>query len=203
MHVVGVVKEAPQFVFVSQGQVLVSPGFMARYGPRISVAENADIVPRHGEASMGPLPHDVNALVARGSPVLDANATARRVNTTLDVETTALFLLAAAVFLGRGILIAEVLGRSPSPIADDAGTLRALGISRDHLGLATGLSHLIPAAVAAPVAFGGALLGSPHFPVGLGRRIDPDVGYHVDWTIIGPGMALVIALVLVVSVLIG
>src|ERR1035438_10520111 len=42
MHVVGVVKEVPQFVFVSDGQVLVSPGFMARYGSRISVAENAD-----------------------------------------------------------------------------------------------------------------------------------------------------------------
>jgi len=42
MRVVGVVKEVPQFVFVSQGQILVSPGLVARYGSRISVAENAD-----------------------------------------------------------------------------------------------------------------------------------------------------------------
>ncbi len=203
MHVVGVVKEVPQFVFVSQGQVLVSPGFMAHYGSRISVAENADIVLRHGEADMGKLRHDVNALVARGSPVLDANATARRVNTTLDVETTALLLLAAALFLGGGILVAQVLGRSASTIADDAGTLRALGMSRDHLGLATGISHLIPAVVAIPVAFGVALLASARFPVGLGRRIDPDVGYHVDWTVVGPGLAVLVVLVLVASVLIG
>ena len=203
MHVVGVVKEVPQFVVVSGGQVLVSPGFIARYGSQISVAENADIVLRHGESDMGKLRHDVNALVARGSPVLDAHATSRRVITTLDVEATALLLLAAAVLLGGGILVAQVLGRSAATIADDVGTLRALGMSRDHLGVATGISHLISALVAAPVVLGVAFLVSPRFPVGLGRRIDPDVGYHVDWTIIGPGMALVVVLVLVASVLIG
>jgi ABC-type lipoprotein release transport system permease subunit len=203
MHVVGVVKEVPEFVFVSDGQVLVSPGFMARYGPQIAVAENADIVLRHGEADMATLRHDVNKYIARGSPVLDAHATARRVNTTLDVETTALLLLAAAVLLGGGILVAQVLGRSASTIADDAGALRALGMSRDHLGLATGLSHLVPALVAVPVAFVVAFLASPHFPVGLGRRIDPDVGYHVDWAIIAPGMAVLVVLVLAASVLIG
>ena len=106
---------------------------------------------------MGKLRHDVTTLIARGSPVLDAHATSRRVNTTLDVETTALLLLAAAILLGGGILVAQVLGRSASAIADDARTSRALGMSRGHLGLATGLSHLIPAVVAAPVAFGVAL----------------------------------------------
>jgi len=203
MHVVGVVKELPQFVFVTEGQILVSPGFMARYGSRISASENADIVLRHGEADMEHLRHDVNALIARGSPVLDTHTTSRRVTTTLDVETTALLLLAAAILLGGGILVVQVLGRSASIIADDASALRALGMSRDHLGLATGLSHLIPALVAAPVAFGVALLASPHFPVGMGRRVDPDVGYHVDWTVIGPGIAVVSVGVLVVSALIG
>ena len=99
--------------------------------------------------------------------------------------------------------MAQVLGRSASTIADDAAVLRALGMSRDHIGLASGLSHLIPAVVAAPVALGAALLASSHFPVGLGRRIDPDVGYHLDWTIVGPGMALVVVLVLAASVLVG
>jgi ABC-type lipoprotein release transport system permease subunit len=203
MHVVGVVRETAEFLFVPEGQVLVSPGFMAHYGSRIAASENADIVLRHGEADMPALRHDVNTLIARGSPVLDAHASARRVDTTLAVETTALLLLAAAVLLGGGILVAQVLGRSASTIADDAAVLRALGMSRDHIGLATGLSHLIPAVVAAPVTLAAALLASSHFPVGLGRRIDPDVGYHVDWTIVGPGMALVVVLVLAASVLVG
>ena len=203
MHVVGVVNELAQFAFVSGGQVLVSPGLVAHYGSQITVAENADIVLRHGEADMGKLRHDVNAYVARGTPVLDTYATSRRVTTTLDVESTALLLLAAAILLGGGILVAQVLGRSASTIADDAASLRGLGMSRQDLGLATGLSHLIPAFVAAPIALVVALLASPHFPVGLARQVEPDVGYHMDWTLVGPGMALVVVLVLLVSMLIG
>jgi predicted lysophospholipase L1 biosynthesis ABC-type transport system permease subunit len=181
----------------------VSPGFVAKYGSQITVAENADIILRHGEADMGKLRHDVNAYIARGTPVLDTYATSRRVTTTLDVESTALLLLAGAILIGGGILVAQVLGRSASTIADDAASLRGLGMSRRDLGLATGMSHLIPALVAAPVTFVVALLASPRFPVGLARQVDPDVGYHVDWTVIGPGVVLVIVLVLAASVLIG
>ncbi len=192
MHVVGIVREVPEFLFVSDGQVLVPPGFLAKYGTRIQTAENADVQLRHGAADMGALRHDVNKYLVAGTPVLDSHATSRRVSTTLAVETTALLLLAAAILLGGGILVAQVLGRSASAIADDALTLRALGMSRDHLGLATGLVHVVPALIAGPVAFGVALLASARFPVGLGRHIDPDVGYHVDWTVLGPGIAIVV-----------
>jgi hypothetical protein len=203
MHVVGVVREVPEFLFVPDGQILVSPGLMARYGSRVAGAENADIVLRHGSADMGALRHDVNTLIAPGAPVLDVDAASRRVTTTLTVETTALLLLAGASLLGGGILVAQLLERSASTIADDETALRTFGMSRNHLGLATGLSHLIPTGAAAPVAFGFALLASERFPVGLGRHIDPDVGYHVDWTVIGPGIVLASALVLLASVLIG
>jgi ABC-type lipoprotein release transport system permease subunit len=203
MRVVGVVREVPEFLFVPDGQIMVSPGFMARYGTLVDRPENADIVLRHGQADIGALRHDVNTLIARGTPVLDVHATSRRVTTTLSVETIALLLLAAAVLVGGGILVAQVLERSASTIVDDAAVLRAFGMSRDQVGLASGLSHLVPAAVAVPVAFIVALLASPHFPVALGRRIDPDVGYHVDWTIIGPGIGGAVTTVLVASILIG
>ncbi len=203
MHVVGVVREVPEFLFVTEGQVLVSPGFMSRYGSQVTGDENAEIVLRHGSADMAALRHDVNTLIAHGTPVLDVLATSRRVTTTLSVETIALLLLAGAIFLGGGILVAQVLERSASTIADDADPLRAFGMSRAQLGMATGLSHLVTVAVATPIAFGVALLASEHFPIGLGRHIDPDVGYHVDWTVIGPGIVLTVAIVVVASVLIG
>ena len=143
MHVVGVVRDAPEFLFVSDGQVFVSPGFLARYGSRIQTAENADVILRHGAADIGALRHDVDTFLVPGTPVLDTHATSRRVNTTLAVETTALLLLAAAILLGGGILMAQVLGRSAATIADDSLALRALGMSRTQLGLATGLSHVV------------------------------------------------------------
>ena len=68
MHVVGVVRETAEFLFVPDGQVLVSPGFMARYGSRISASENADIVLRHGETDIPALRHDVNSLIRAGRP---------------------------------------------------------------------------------------------------------------------------------------
>ena len=203
MHVVGVVREAPEFLFVSDGQVFVPPGFLARYGTRIQTAENADVVLRHGAADIGALRHDVDTLLVPGTPVLDTHATSRRVNTTLAVETTALLLLAAAILLGGGILVAQVLGRSATTIGDDSLALRALGMSRNHLGLATGFSHVVSALVAVPVLFGVALLLSIRFPVGLGRRIDPGVGYHVDWTVAGPGLVVILVATVVACFLIG
>jgi ABC-type lipoprotein release transport system permease subunit len=203
MHVVGVVREVPEFLFVGDGQVLVSPGFLARYGSQVQTAENAEVVLRHGEADIAALRRDVNTYLAPGTPVLDTYSTARRVSTTLSVETTALLLLALAILLGGGILVAQVLGRSAATITDDALVLRALGMSRNHLGLASGLAHLLAAFVAGPVTFGVALLASERFPVGLGRRIDPDVGYHVDWTVIGPGVAVVVLVTIAAAVLIG
>ncbi len=203
MHIVGVVREVPEFAFVSDGQVLMSPGLLARYGGQIQTAENADVKLRHGEADMGKLRHDVNQYLIPGTPVLDSHATSRRVTTTLTVETTALLLLALAILLGGGILVAQVLGRSASIISDDALPLRGFGMSRGQLGLATGLAHLLPALVAAPVAFMVSLLASPHFPVGLGRRVDPDVGYHIDWTVVGPGIAVAMVAVVTTSILIG
>ena len=44
--------------------------------------------------------------------------------------------------------MAQVLGRSATTIADDSLALRALGMSRNHLGLATGFSHVVSALVA-------------------------------------------------------
>ncbi len=203
MHVVGIVRDAPEFLFVSDGQVLVSPGFLARYGGRIQTAENANVVLRHGAADIGTLRHDVDKYLVPGTPVLDTHATSRRVNTTLAVETTALLLLAAAILLGGGILVAQVLGRSATTISDDSLALRSLGMSRNDLGLATALSHTVAVLVAAPVGFGVALVLSSRFPVGLGRQIDPDVGYHVDWTVVGPGLVAVLLVTLLACFLVG
>ncbi len=203
MHVVGVVRTVPQFLFASDGQALVSPGFMVRYGSQILDLQNADVVLRHGSADVGALRRDMNRLVAPGAPVLDVHATSRRVNTTLAVERIALLLLAAAVILGGGILVAQTLGRSASAIDDDALAMRSMGMTRNDLGIATGLSHLVPAVIAGVATFGVALVASDRFPVGMGRRLDPDVGYHIDWTMVGPGIAVTMLALLGASVFVG
>jgi hypothetical protein len=202
MHVVGVARELQEFLFVTEGQVLVSPAFIATYGNQILRLQNADVALRHGSADIGALRRDAGSLLG-GAPVLDLNADSRRINTTLAVERAALLMLAAAVALAGGILVAQALGRSASTIGDDALTLRSFGMTRGDLGIATGLSHVIAAVVAGASAFAVAVGLSSRFPVGLGRRVDPSVGTHIDWSVLGPGVAVTVAGVLVAASLLG
>jgi hypothetical protein len=202
MHVVGVARDLQEFLFVTSGQVLVSPGFIAKYGDEILRLQNADVTLRHGTSDIRVLRRDADAFLG-GAPVLDLHADSRRIDTTLAVERTALLLLAGAVALAGGILVSQALGRSASVIGDDARTLRAFGMTRVDLGLATGLSHLVTAVTAGASAFAVAVGLSSRYPVGLGRRIYPDVGTHVDWSVLGLGVTVTVLGVLVAAFLLG
>jgi hypothetical protein len=50
--------------------------------------------------------------------------------------------------------------------------------------------------VAVPAALAGALALSSRFPIGYARTVDPDVGVHLDWVVVGPGLLLLVVLVL-------
>lgn len=197
LKVVGVVRDVRQFLFATTGQAFLGPGFVARYRGQGAIHPNADVVLRDSRSStLATLRHDVNDVVGPGTPVLDLHAVERRVDTTLSVERAALLLLAAAVAVAGGLLMTQALARSAATIADDALVLRSIGLTRPDVAGAAALSHLVSAAVAAAIAFITALLASRGFPVGLGRRIDPGVGTHIDWSVVGPGVLLTIALML-------
>ena len=56
MRVVGVVRNLSQFVFVTDGQAIVSPGFVARYRDEAVILENASVQLRDGVAGMAAAP---------------------------------------------------------------------------------------------------------------------------------------------------
>ena len=138
----------------------------------------------------------MNTDVAPGTPLLDEHAVARRVTTTLDVESTALLLLAAVVVLAGLVLVGQALGRSAAVIGDDAPALRAIGMTRAQLTGAAVRAHLPAAGMAAVVALVTAFLASAWFPLGLGARIDPVRGMHADWFVLGLGEVALAALAL-------
>jgi ABC-type lipoprotein release transport system permease subunit len=199
-HVVGVGTTVNRFLF-TDGQIFVGPGFAAKYGSQVQLAENADVRLRSGSADIPALQRDVNEFVHAGTPVLDLNAVTRRVDTSIGVERTSLLVLAAAVAIAGGFLVAQALGRSAGRIGEDALALRTLGMSRRAMVAATVYAHALVAAVAVVVAAGGAIIASRFFPVGLGRQIDPDVGTHADLAVVVPGTLVVVATVLVGSAL--
>jgi hypothetical protein len=65
------------------------------------------------------------------------------------------------------------------------------------------LSHLLPAGIAGIGTFVVALAASDRFPVGLGRQLDPSVGYHIDWLVVAPGIAATVGAVVAAAMVIG
>ncbi len=188
LHITGVVRDIDEFLF-SPG-ALVSPGVIAHYRSDMFLLDNAMVRLRHGEAGMAALRRDANALVAPGVPVLDLYSASRRVTTTLAVERLSLSMLAAAIALAGGLLVAQVLLRSASLVGQDASALRAMGMTRRDIANAAVLSHLPAVVGSALVAGVGAIALSPLFPIGEARDIDPDVGIHADWLVLAIGLAV-------------
>ena len=193
VKIVGAVRMVHQFLFTDL--MVLSPGFRARYGDQIETIENADVLLSDGRAGIPALQRDVNELVAPGTPVLDLHAVSRRVDTTLSVEHAALLLLGVVVALAGGLLVSQAMIRSAGAVGDDGRVLRAIGMTRANLARAAMQSHLVTLAVTMVVATATAILASPVFPLGLGRRIDIDVGTHADWPVIAPGTAVAGAMV--------
>jgi hypothetical protein len=202
LRVVGVTRNVGQFLF-TEGILMASPGLMARHGDEMAVAQNADVRLVPGGGGIDALRRDVNDIVAPGTPVLDLNAVSRRVETTTSVEHTALLVLTGVVAVAGLVLVGQALGRSASLVGDDAPALRAMGFTRTSIGVAAVLAHIGVAMLAAVVAGLTAFVASRWFPVGLARRIDPDVGLHLDWVVVGPGIVATAALVLLAAALVG
>jgi ABC-type lipoprotein release transport system permease subunit len=167
------------------------------------LADNAMVRLRHGEADMAALRRDANALVAPGVPVLDLYSASRRVTTTLAVERLSLSMLAAALALAGGLLVAQVLLRSASLIGQDTAALRAMGMTRRDVATAVVLSHIPTVVGAAAVAGVGAVALSPLFPIGEARDIDPDVGVHADWVVLGIGLAVTLLVLVAATWIVG
>ena len=202
LRVVGLTRNVGEFLFTT-GILMVSPGMIDRYRDEMSMFQNADVQLAPGHGGIDALRSDVNDVVAPGTPVLDLNAVSRRVDTTTSVEHTALLLLGAVVAVAGLVLVGQALGRSASVVGDDAPALRAMGFSRASVAAAAVLSHIGVAVVAPMVAGLTAFVASQWFPVGLSRRIDPDVGLHLDWLVIGPGMLATGVLILLGTAVVG
>lgn len=195
LRVVGVVRQIDEFLFVP-GMVMLSPAFVERYAPDTLMVENAMVRLKSGAADMPRLRRSVNDLVAPGTPIDDLHVIQRRVDTTLEVERTALLLLAAAIAVAGLVLVIQALGRSVSIPEDEVLVLRAMGFGRSSIALSVVLVHLTVAGIAATVALFVAGALSRWFPIGLASKVDPDRGFHADWVVLAPAAVLSVAFVL-------
>jgi ABC-type lipoprotein release transport system permease subunit len=121
-------------------------------------------------------------------PVKDLADDVKRVQRSLEVERTALWLFAGAVILAAAVLTGQAFVRSVRAGSEPVPVLRAIGLSRG--GLASGLCapHAVSVVVAAVVAVVAAVGFSTRFPIGLARELDLDRGPHVDGAVLAVGV---------------
>jgi hypothetical protein len=195
VKVVGIIREPSEFLFTG-GLIFLSPGTGEKYGTQLGRIDNAHVTVRHPATDMAKLRRDSARLLAPGTPVLDLHSVERRISTAISVEQLAQLLLGLAVAAAAIVFVGQALARSVSTVDDDALVLRGLGLTRANRTVAAVLPHALALAVAVPLAFVGAVVLSPRFPIGFARTVDPDVGVHVDWVVLLPGLLALIVLML-------
>lgn len=121
--------------------------------------------------------------------------------TFLGSSRNAAALQERGLLVGAGVLaltglvtITQALARHLATRREDGPALAALGSTPTNLRWAA-LIAVAPALVGGCVlAVAVALAWSPAFPIATTRRADPEVGVHLDWTVVGAGVPLAIAM---------
>ena len=180
MHVVGVARELGNPLRHRAKSSCLRPSSRSTGTRSAATERRRGTAPRRGR-HRGVAPRRERVL--GGAPVLDLHATSRRIDTTLEVERR---LLLAGASRRRGILVSQALGRSASTIGDDARTLRRSACPR-RPRRRHGAVPCRRGGGGGAAAFAVAVGLSSRFPVGFGRRVDPNVGTRFDWSYWGRG----------------
>jgi ABC-type lipoprotein release transport system permease subunit len=184
----GLLVLTPAFAHAYAGQIGV-------FGSRVRIRTDAGAadVPRVLAGARRVLGRSL--FVAQGLAVESQGA-----RNAIDVIVLALWIAAAMVALAALVAVGIVVAREASALTGDLDRLRALGATRSQRVLVACARNVVVAVAGGALAVLGALLLSPFFPVGVARRADPDVGFHVDWVVVGVGLVAVVASVLVIAV---
>ena len=111
----------------------------------------------------------------------------------------ALGAFGSIVGLAALLMVAQVIGRQVRLGTNDIATLRALGASPAITSTEGILGVFCAVVVGSLLAFAVAVGLSPLAPLGPVRRVVPNRGVNIDWTVLGVGLALLIVGLTVVA----
>jgi len=185
------------------GVVVLTPAFGHTYAKRVALFGTIlRIRTRNGAADVPGVVAAARRIFGRSSvSVQDPTVESQGAQNAINVLTLALWIFAAVAALAGFVAIGIVLTREISLMTVDQGTLRALGVTRAQRFATSGPPALLIAGGGALLAVVGAVAASPLFPIGVARRADPDLGVHVDGSVLTPGMLGLAAVVGTIAVL--
>jgi ABC-type lipoprotein release transport system permease subunit len=197
-HIVGIVRRPLDLSdrAESGGFLVLSPAFTRAYTGRIGVfGSYLRIRTRGGAAGL-----DAATAVARkqfGETLFDTEGLAIETNGARDavhVIAVSLWILGIVAALAVLTVLVQLLSRELAGSGAEYAGTRALGMTRAQRVAASAPFVTIVAAGGALIAAVGAVALSPLFPIGVARRAEPNLGVHVDWTVVPAGGIAIVGL---------
>jgi hypothetical protein len=137
----------------------------------------------------------IERVLPRGFPVVFyvTSLTEAKAERAIRPESIALGVFGGIAALAALLIAGQVIGRQLRLGAGDLATLRALGAS-PAMTVSDQLPGLLGAVAAGSLLAAALAVGlSPLAPIGLVRPVYPDPGIAFDWTVLGAGLAVLIA----------
>lgn len=199
LEVVGIVRST-QDVLARPGDPTVTMlphGFFERYRGEVAMVEGSflvRLVDRPGaRRAFG---RELRETFAGGpSPAVEGLGSTEALDESMTVLVTALLAFALVVYLAGAAAIGQATSRSAADREPEQLALAGLGLGRSGRWL----DAWVPMVLAGVVGVGGAVVVavslSPLFPVGLARRVDPDLGLTLDPLTLLAGIMLVLVTV--------
>jgi FtsX-like permease family protein len=207
MHIVGVGESSSTWGADSPGGTggfQPSPGLYAQYrdnivGPdpaKSPVYINALVRLRGGEADIPQLRKDIARITGRSDiEVSNQPEQQRGIQHGIAFEARCLLAFAIAAFVAALFLVGQAIIRYAAASTVELRTLRALGMSPRQATVTAASGPVVAGVLGAALAVGGAFVASRWFPIGSAGLLETDPGLDADWTVFGPGAAIVVVLV--------
>jgi FtsX-like permease family len=206
MHIVGVIR-SPWFSDAadSPGGAVLSPGLVTQHpentiGAAANLANpgwiNALVRLRHGESDLQRFRTDL-AEATRRADIQVWNLPQRLAQQQHEIAFEARCLLAfgAAVLIAALFVIGQAMARYTGIGVTELNALRGPGMTRGEQIVLASAAPVAAAALGSVLAGAAAAVASRWFPIGTAAYVEPHEGVSIDWTVIGPGVALVVATV--------
>lgn len=180
-------------------QILASPALYRQLGPRYRGFDGAFVRLRPGVsvAAFG----RAAQLLARRFPgtgghvyVADESTQAAAIERSIRPQAIALGLFALVFAVTAVLIVGQAVARVLLAASSDDPALAALGMTRAQLMAARLAAVAAAAAAGALIAAVAAVAASPLMPIGPARLAEPSPGVSADLTVIGPGAAAIVVL---------
>lgn len=189
--VTGLISDPHDALPFETARVIASPAYHSQLAPRNGGLDFLTLRLAHGAQDLDAFQRAVAELDGGGAEIApdiqSVHDQRRSVDQAVDVVVRALSAFAVVAGFAGLTALAQALGRSVRLRRDELDVHRAIGLDRaQRVAVLVGPLALV-AAVAALVSAIGAAAWSVFTPVGIGRAVEPNPGFHLSiaWLTIG------------------